>query len=220
MQCLEQLLDERLAPHIDLNAGSFPTYSQLRAEVWRFAERQAQVDTGPAPMEIGAIIGKGGKAFPNKTNVTCFNCGRQGHRVADCWSPKQIGQGKGKQPGKYSGKRSGKAATGKNSLSPGGGKPLKGKGKDGKGKTQFGKSGKKTGKGIYSLDENAAEANPNETWPDGEEPCHEIGSLFTLAGNRPEIKIGPERTQKYRSSGGKGRNGEKGLFYYRRHVCL
>ena len=61
MQCLEQLLDERLALHIDLNAGLFPTYSQLRAEVWRFAERQAQVDTGPVPMEIGAIIGKGGK---------------------------------------------------------------------------------------------------------------------------------------------------------------
>ena len=141
--------------------------------------------------------------------MTCFNCGRQGHRVADCWSPKQISQGKGKQPGKYSGKRSGKAATGKNSHSPGGGKPIKGKGKDGKGKTQFGKSGKKTGKGIYSLDENAAEANPNETWPDSEEPYHEIGSLFTLAGNHPETKIGPERTQKYRSSEGKGRNGEK-----------
>ena len=163
-------------------------------------------------MEIGAIIGKGGKAIPNKTNVTCFNCGRQGHRVADCWSPKQPSQGKGKQPGKDSGKRSGKAATGNNSHSPGGGKPIKGKGKDGKGKTQFGKSGKKTGKGIYSLDENAAETNPNETWPDSEEPCHEIGALFTLTVNHPETKFRPERTQKCYSSEGKRRNGKRDSF--------
>ena len=93
-------------------------------------------------MEIGAMLGKGGKTIPNKTNVTCFNCGKQGHRAADCWSPKQSNPGKGKQPGKDSGKMSEKTPTGKNSQFPGDGKPLKGKGKDGKGKTQTGNHGK------------------------------------------------------------------------------
>ena len=71
MQCLEQLLDERLSLHIDLNAGLFPTYAQLRVEVWRFAERQAQVDGGPSPMETG-VLEKGGKSGTKQTASYVF----------------------------------------------------------------------------------------------------------------------------------------------------
>ena len=121
-------------------------------------------------------------------------------------------QEKGINPGKTRAKGAVKPRPERIPIFPEAGNQSREKEKTEKGKTQFGKSGKKTGKGIYSLDENAAETNPNETWPDSEEPYHEIGSLFMLTGNHPETKFRPERTQKCYSSEGKRRNGKKDSF--------
>ena len=188
MQCLEQLLDERLSLHIDLNAGLFPTYGALRAEVWRFAERQAQVETGPSPMEIGAVLEKG-KPGPGKTQVTCFNCGKQGHRAAECWAPRQNPAEKGKRPAKGAekgGKKGKHPVQGKSPSGPKGGKEPKGKGK---GKPIKGRG---RGKGIYSLEETGYEDVPEENWPGDEEPYAELGSLFVLEGVESSRENSPD----------------------------
>ena len=128
-------------------------------------------------MEIGAVLDKGGKGGQNKPQVTCFNCGKQGHRAADCWSPKPTVGKDGKKGGKGGGKTPG---GGKH---PAGGKdpaaPKGGKGGKGKGKTKD-KKGKGKGKSLCNLEESEYDGAPEELWPGDGEPVAEIGSLFAL----------------------------------------
>ena len=63
--------------------------------------------------------GKGGKGAgkgkhddeERRKQEECFNCGKKGHRAADCWAPKKKGDGKGKKGGK--GGKGGKGKKGK-----------------------------------------------------------------------------------------------------------
>ena len=199
MQCLEQLLEGPLAQHIDLNAGAYPSYSALRGEIWRYAERTAQLDSGVVPMDIGALTGQKPDPKPGKSSekpkVTCFTCGKQGHRAAECWhSQSQATPQPGGKPGKG----------GKGGKSPGKHPPGKGKANQtakakGKG-AHMGKKGK--GKGtknpVFGLENGApAVESPGGEWPEYEDGVDyppeehwpgdagaaggEIGSLFMLS---------------------------------------
>ena len=219
MQCLEQLLEGPLAQHIDLNAGAYPSYSALRGEIWRYAERIAQLDTGVVPMDIGALTGQKADPKPGKPSekpkVTCFTCGKQGHRAAECWhNQSPAPQPSGGKPGKggKGGKNSGKSPPGKGkpgqlakSKSKGANAGKKGKGKGNKNPVyglENGPPATESPGGDWPEYDDGAEYPPEEQWPgDAGAGGGEIGSLFMLqpeAGNSDlmtSVAISDQRPQ-------------------------
>ena len=108
---LRQLPEGALKQHLLLNAERLRTWPDFKAEVVMI--RRAQVALGPTPMDIGAFnkgSGKGAGGGKPASNVTCWSCGKKGHRAAECRSkPKGSGKGaKGAKGGKSSGKGGGK----------------------------------------------------------------------------------------------------------------
>ena len=73
------------------------SYASSKVSI-NITDRPVQVGSkndGPVPMDIGN--------YDRKRNVTCWECGKQGHYGRDCWYRGQ-GQGKGKGKGKYGSK--------------------------------------------------------------------------------------------------------------------
>ena len=87
-------------------------------------------DSGPAPMDVDSLInslvkgkgsggkgkskgkgkdkGSGGKGSTSK-DIVCFNCGKAGHKAAECWSKKKDGSNKGSSKGSKGGGKKGKS---------------------------------------------------------------------------------------------------------------
>ena len=109
-----------------------------KSKIHRPGSAAASSHQGPAPMEVDAITqwlgslvkGKGkGKGKSSKgqskgkdnkgsgKGIECYNCGKTGHKAADCWSKKKDNQkgnnSKGKPSGKKGSKGSGKGSKGK-----------------------------------------------------------------------------------------------------------
>ena len=93
----------------------------------------ASSDSGPAPMDVGSLTkvinslvkgkgsggkgkskgkgkdkGSGGKGSAFK-DIVCFNCGKAGHKAAECWSKKKDGSNKGSSKGSKGGGKKGKS---------------------------------------------------------------------------------------------------------------
>ena len=209
---LEALVPEELEKHLQLNASRLSQYEDMRTEVLMFFEtltgKQLKVNVrnqmpkdGPQPMDVDSLMslinGKGGGksqggAGSGKGNASlkCHNCGKPGHKSADCWSAKRGGDGKptsGKgqgvgspAPGKrfegacnHCGKKGHKVADCwlKNGGKPGGKDKGKGKGRNGK-----------NGRGVRALDD---EDQEEKAEPEGEDGgsldvggvCCDLGSL-------------------------------------------
>ena len=90
---LEQILEGAVATHVDRNASRLGTYAALRSEIWTYAERigEHQRD-GVVPMDIGAV-----QRDPSRrpSTVTCWSCGKTGHRASECKAPPPGGHGTG-----------------------------------------------------------------------------------------------------------------------------
>ena len=88
-------------------------------------------DGGPAPMDVDSLTkvinslvkgkgsggkgkskgkdkGSGGKGSASK-DIVCFNCGKAGHKAAECWSKKKDGSNKGSSKGSKGGGKKGKS---------------------------------------------------------------------------------------------------------------
>ena len=90
-------------------------------------------DSGPAPMDVDSLTkvinslvkgkgsggkgkskgkgkdkGSGGKGSTSK-DIVCFNCGKAGHKAAECWSKKKDGSNKGSSKGSKGGGKKGKS---------------------------------------------------------------------------------------------------------------
>ena len=90
-------------------------------------------DSGPAPMDVDSLTkvinslvkgkgsggkgkskgkgkdkGSGGKGSTSK-DIVCFNCGKAGHKAAECWSKKEDGSNKGSSKGSKGGGKKGKS---------------------------------------------------------------------------------------------------------------
>ena len=164
MLILEQLLDSALKTHVELNSESLNSYDRLRSAVWNYAERvgeAAALSDGVAPMEIGALQGSGiaGTARPKASSqVTCWSCGRQGHRSADCRAPAAA---------KAAAVAAGKAKASAKSPAP-------------KGKAKAKAAGRAGSVGmVQPTGPEDPEAWPGDA-PDGGEGEEEIQSLFVL----------------------------------------
>ena len=106
---LESTVPEELEKHLQLNAARLVKYDDMRVEVLTFFEastgKQLRVNVRSqmpsqqthTPMEVDALVnslmkggGKGGgKGKPTegcKGDITCHNCGKKGHKQAECWS--------------------------------------------------------------------------------------------------------------------------------------
>eukprot|EP00435_Cladocopium_sp_Y103_P016599 s3099_g4.t1 len=117
MAAVIHMCPNKLREHLQLNAGRFTSYVDLREEIFSYLDQVAP--SAQSAMDIGALGKSSG----------CYNCGGP-HMVKDC--PKKGDKGKGKGPkGKGGGKDGSKGKNNKGSP--------KGGGKDGKGK----KGGKK-----------------------------------------------------------------------------
>ena len=149
---IERLVPSELERHLVLNRDRYASFNDILGEIQSYVEHQTgskikvfnsqgRVDPHNRPddpMDVGYFgkgkkgkgknSSKGGKPGDKKSE-TCFNCGKPGHRKADCWAP---GGGKANSgPPKHgdskgSGKKGSKGGKGKG----------KGKGKKGKGKSK------------------------------------------------------------------------------------
>ena len=188
---LESMLPQDLEAHVQLNQSKFAGFEDLLEEVTRYVEHRTgktlkafsttQIAGKEAlgdPMDVSSV-GKGLGKHQQKTKFlgTCNNCGRTGHKAADCWS-----SAKGAK-GSYSKQGPGKGTQGKPKgyPNPKGGQPNpkgtkgpkagKGKGKTSSGKGK-GKAKKGKGKGKYtnSLEEATGDEEWQEEGAQNEEP--------------------------------------------------
>ena len=132
ISALEGLVPSELEQHLAMNRSRLRTYAQVRAEIDAYVDAKhsqgaisrrsgkknedaMDVDSfqkGAKGKGKGKGKGKKGGAVAgrgNQTEATCWNCGKPGHRQADCWSQPQQQQpaaakGKGKKGGKNKGK--------------------------------------------------------------------------------------------------------------------
>ena len=142
MAAIVQMCPNKLQEHLQLNAGRYTNYLEIREEIFSYLDHVQP--SAATSMDVGSLQVLG-----------CWNCGSLQHYAKNCPHPHKDGGKKGKGKG---GKMDGKGKSGKD-----GGKKGKGKwfGKDSKGK-QKGKSGKdgggKKGQPMKSL--NAMSADP------------------------------------------------------------
>ena len=142
MAAIVQMCPNKLREHLQLNAGRYTNYLEIREEVFSYLDHVQP--SAATSMDVGSLQVLG-----------CWNCGSLQHYAKNCPHPHKDGgkQGKGK-----GGKMDGKGKFGKD-----GGKKGKGKGfgKDFKGK-QKGKFGKDGGgkKGHQTRNLNAMDKDP------------------------------------------------------------
>ena len=90
-------------------------------QAWSKEKVKEKVNRSKVMERKGSSKGDSSKGSSTAQDITCYNCGKKGHRAADCWSKKRP-DGKGdKWSGSGKGDRSGKGSKGK------GGKGGKGK---------------------------------------------------------------------------------------------
>ena len=93
--------DDTLKTHLVLHASRLSTFQMVREEVRSVLITRQALGQGPVPMDIGALDAKGkgkGKGKSKGKNkdkgkakdkpdaeLTCFCCGKLGHRKAACW---------------------------------------------------------------------------------------------------------------------------------------
>ncbi|CAK0892634.1 unnamed protein product [Prorocentrum cordatum] len=119
---LEALVPEDVENHLQMNANRLKKYSDMRAEMVTFYEARtgkkvrvtlqermkSASSGGPAPMDVDSLQGY------------CDNCGKWGHKKADCWGkPQDRRRHKGDPKGGASGRggRGPKGARGKGAAS-------------------------------------------------------------------------------------------------------
>ena len=114
---LQRLEESSLKQHLLLNAERLSSWADFRSELINVRRAQQIVNASAQPMEVGALDGKYGKKGKKgggkgkgspSSDVVCHNCGRKGHRKADCW----YAQGKGGQGGGKGDKGAGKGQNG------------------------------------------------------------------------------------------------------------
>ena len=159
MAAFEQLLPPDLENHLVLNKKRLCTYDLQKEEIEgildsRIGAKVRELQIKPSsnrkaagdPMDVDAFNSKGTKgkdkgkgkfgkydkssaSYPS-SSVVCWECGKNGHKAADCWSKRAQGQGAGK--GKSHDKGKGKGDGSKAKGGPGWKAPTgKGKGKKG-----------------------------------------------------------------------------------------
>ncbi len=142
MAAIVQMCPNKLREHLQLNAGRYTNYLEIREEVFSYLDHVQP--SAATSMDVGSLQVLG-----------CWNCGSLQHYAKNCPLPQKDGGKKGKGKG---GKMDGKGKSGKD-----GGKKGKGKwfSKDAKGK-QKGKSGKDGGgnKGQQTKSLNAMSTDP------------------------------------------------------------
>ena len=87
---IKGLANGSLKEHLLLHSERCDTYSAFRAELDTIARAQASAQLDEQPMDIGAFSRKGaGKAggFKGAFDGNCLNCGKKGHKKADCFAP-------------------------------------------------------------------------------------------------------------------------------------
>ena len=150
---IERLVPAELERHLVLNRDRYVSFNDILGEIQSYVEHQTgskikvfnsqgRVDPHNRPddpMDVG-FFGKGKKGKGkggskggkpgDKKSETCFNCGKPGHRKADCWAP---GGGKANSGPPKQGSFKG---SGKKGSKSGNGQKGKGKGKKGKGKSK------------------------------------------------------------------------------------
>ena len=150
---IERLVPAELERHLVLNRDRYVSFNDILGEIQSYVEHQTgskikvfnsqgRVDPHSRPddpMDVG-FFGKGKKGKGkggskggkpgDKKSETCFNCGKPGHRKADCWAP---GGGKANSGPPKQGSFKG---SGKKGSKSGNGQKGKGKGKKGKGKSK------------------------------------------------------------------------------------
>ena len=111
MSSVEALVPEELEKHLLLNSQRLSTYALMRDEVVMYAEaRTGQSLSGrlkkdPNTMDIDALTqekgkakgkgkkgkgkGKDGGPKSDVSKIECWNCGKKGHRQADCYTKKK-----------------------------------------------------------------------------------------------------------------------------------
>ena len=152
-----------------------------KSKIHRPGSAAASSSQGPAPMEVdslaqwlGSLVkgkGKGSKGSSKgnkggKTSdkdITCYNCGKTGHRAADCWSKKKEGSSKGSSKGSNKGSSKGSSKGTNKGSSKGSSKGPQGKGK-----------GKKSASAFEEAEE--------EEYAPGEEPENEDVGTFDING--------------------------------------
>ena len=162
---LEQLLEGAIATHIDLNSGRLGDYASVRQEIWHYAERVGDASrSGVAPMDIGAVQNPTSRKNPD---IECWNCGKKGHRAADCRA----------KPSNAPGAKPGANPKGGGAARPG---PAKAKGKGGPADRPAPKPA--TLGLVQSSGNPSPEGEESEPWPgdaDEETPA-DLGCLFAL----------------------------------------
>jgi len=170
---VEDMVPVELETHLLLNADRIETYEECRREISSYIEAKVGLrlkepavseamkhrhEYDPNAMDCSSLHRPGCKAGrpqsrgpAGKFQGDCRNCGKPGHKAADCYAP---GGGAARKDG-------GKGKDGKGKDGKG-----KGKGKFGKGKYGKGKHGKGGRKGIGALDE--AAAGEEEKWSPAE----------------------------------------------------
>ena len=107
---IERLVPSELERHLVLNRDRYASFNDILGEIQSYVEHQTgskikvfnsqgRVDPHNRPddpMDVGYFgkgkkgkgknSSKGGKPGDKKSE-TCFNCGKPGHRKADCWAP-------------------------------------------------------------------------------------------------------------------------------------
>jgi hypothetical protein len=193
---LESMVPPELEQHLAMNRARLPTYDHVRAEIQAYIEARRSQGAlgsrerpqGASPMEVDVFMknskgSKGGgkskdkgKSKGNSTgkigkqasDVECWNCGKKGHRSAECWS-KPKGHGKG----------AGSAASAAPHPHHGAPSP---NGAHGHGKSKDkGKGAKSRGKGAYSLDQPEEELHPSFAQIVQDAGNLELGSLSAHA---------------------------------------
>ena len=134
MAAIVQMCPNKLREHLQLNAGRYTNYLEIREEVFSYLDHvQPAASTS---MDVGSLQVLG-----------CWNCGSLQHYAKNCPNPPRDGGKKGKGKG---GKNDGKGKFGKD-----GGKKGKGKG--------FGKDGKGKQKGRFGKDGGGKKGQPNKS---------------------------------------------------------
>ena len=187
MAAMYRLMPESLEEAVMFKADEFPTFEDLFDRLSSFASTKHSLhlskrelsgggfkkkEKDPDAMDIGAVSNFKGKGKKGGV-LTCHNCGRPGHKAAECRSKGGKGSGKGKQQQPYARRMDsvqcwvcqGYGHYGRDCKHA-----QKGKGKNVKGKKGDGKSkdGKKGGKNVSSVD------NGDQAEPQGED---ELGHL-------------------------------------------